>query len=89
MKKLEKYELEEFINNLNKINVNEEIRNIERLKKYDNALFGDADVPLTKAYPYYLKGIRDAMLALGYTEGWVNDTFRKILENNMLPYRKD
>lgn len=84
MKKLEKDELNDFITKLNRQNVLDDRKNKYRLAKYDATLFDEKDRPLIKFYPDYLKGVRDTMLALGYDEGWVNDTFRKALEKNLL-----
>ena len=84
MKKLEKDELEAFVAKLNKQNVIDDRNNKYRLAKYDAAVFTDEDRPFIKFYPDYLKGVKDAMLALGYDEGWINDTFKKALEKNLL-----
>lgn len=84
MKKLEKDELAAFIDQLNKDVVTADRNNKRRLAKYDATLFDEKDRPAIKFYPDYLKGVRDTMIALGYDEGWVNDTFRKALEKKLL-----
>jgi len=84
MKKLEKDELDAFVAQLNKQNVIDDRKNKYRLAKYDAAVFDEDERPLIKFYPDYLKGVRDTMIALGYDEGWVNDTFRKALEKSLI-----
>lgn len=84
MKKLEKDELDAFVTQLNKQNVIDDRKNKYRLAKYDAAVFDEDERPLIKFYPDYLKGVRDTMIALGYDEGWVNDTFRKALEKSLI-----
>lgn len=84
MKKLEKDELDAFVAQLNKQNIIDDRKNKYRLAKYDAAVFDENERPLIKFYPDYLKGVRDTMIALGYDECWVNDTFRKALEKSLI-----
>lgn len=75
-------EMNDFIENINRAELEEELQNYNKCRKCPLARY---------KYPKYLKAIRVSLIALGYDEDWVCGPFRDALEKRYFKkrYRKN